>query len=46
MTITHITQKLNGVRKSRDGFIAKCPAHDDEKQSLSIGENGGKVLLG
>src|SRR5438046_1314051 len=45
MTINEIAQKLNGVRKSRDGFIAKCPAHDDEKQSLKIDETGGKVLL-
>ena len=45
MFITEITQKLNGVRKSQDGFIARCPAHDDEKQSLSLGQSGGKVLL-
>ena len=45
MTIYDITQKLNGVRKSHDGFIAVCPAHDDRKQSLKIDETGGKVLL-
>ena len=45
MTINEITRKLNGVRKSQSGFIAECPAHDDKKQSLSIGDSGGKVLL-
>jgi len=45
MTLNHITQKLNGVKRSQHGFIAKCPAHNDEKQSLSLGESGGKVLL-
>ena len=45
MSISQIVQKLNGVRKGQNGFIARCPAHDDKQQSLSIGENGGKVLL-
>jgi len=45
MQIHEITQKLNGVRKSQNGFIAECPAHDDKKQSLKIDETGGKVLL-
>jgi hypothetical protein len=45
MSIHEITQKLNGVRKSQSGFIARCPAHDDKKQSLKIDETGGKVLL-
>lgn len=45
MLITDITQKLSGVKRSQSGFIARCPAHDDGKQSLSIGESGGKVVL-
>ncbi len=43
--IHEITQKLNGVRKGQNGFIARCPAHEDKKQSLKIDETGGKVLL-
>jgi len=45
MSIHEITQKLNGVRKGHNGFIARCPAHEDKKQSLKIDETGGKVLL-
>ncbi len=44
MQIAEIPQKLNGVKRSQDGFIAKCPVHDDTQQSLTIGENGSKVL--
>ena len=45
MSITDVTQKLNGVKRSQGGFIAKCPAHDDDRQSLKIDEGDGKVLL-
>src|SRR5947208_2901686 len=45
MSIEHVLQKLKGVRRGPNGFIAKCPAHEDGKQSLSIGESEGKVLL-
>lgn len=33
------------AKKSGSGWIAKCPAHDDETPSLSISEVDGKVLV-
>jgi len=36
---------LRGVRKSGDGYIALCPAHDDDHPSLSITEKGGRILF-
>jgi len=44
--VRDVLSKLRGVRKSGSGWSAKCPAHDDEQNSLSIGEgDGGKILL-
>ena len=42
MSVHEILQGLDGVRKLSDGWIAKCPAHDDNTPSLSItpGDNG------
>lgn len=38
--------RLECVKKTGGGFIARCPAHDDQKPSLSIKEaDDGKVLL-
>jgi 5S rRNA maturation endonuclease (ribonuclease M5) len=40
--------KLNGLRsqKTASGFQAQCPAHDDQRESLSIGEGtDARVLL-
>jgi len=37
MTVETIAKALGG-RKARSGWIARCPAHDDRKPSLSIGE--------
>jgi putative DNA primase/helicase len=35
-----------GARRSGRGWVARCPAHDDERPSLSIGiGNDGRVLL-
>lgn len=41
-----ISRMSSGSRKTRDGFEARCPAHDDKRASLSIsiGEDG-KTLL-
>ena len=46
MTTSEILSRLEGV-KGRDGqWIARCPAHSDKKQSLSISEGkGGKTVL-
>src|SRR5215813_3480984 len=41
-----LADNLEGSRRSGDGYIACCPAHDDRNPSLSINEDaGGKVLL-
>lgn len=32
-------------KRSSNGYIACCPAHDDETPSLSIGEENGKILV-
>ena len=41
-----ILSNLDGVRRAGGGWVAKCPAHEDQHQSLSIGngENGGAVV--
>jgi hypothetical protein len=45
MNTTEILQKLGNVQKTSNGWKALCPSHDDKKQSLSIKEADGKVLL-
>jgi len=43
--VAHLVLRLDAKRSGR-GWIAKCPAHDDRKPSLSISEgNDGRVLL-
>ena len=44
-TIGNFLGLLEGVRQSGDGYIARCPAHEDHNPSLSIKEAGGKILL-
>lgn len=36
ITIRELSNKVQGVRMSGDGFYAKCPAHDDSQASLSV----------
>lgn len=37
---------FNGVKPSRDGWVALCPAHDDRNPSLSVSQAGnGRVLV-
>src|SRR4249919_1470928 len=36
---------LAGVVSSGDGWSARCPAHDDEHQSLSVHHRDGKWLI-
>ncbi len=45
MQLSQVVAKLSGAKRSQAGFIAKCPAHEDERQSLSVGSAGSKVLL-
>lgn len=41
-----VLSKLDGVRPAGRGWIARCPAHDDRRPSLSIAEGaGGRVLM-
>lgn len=43
---TDVLDKLDGHKRSGDGWIAKCPAHKDKHPSLSIGRGSdGKILL-
>ena len=44
--VRDVLSKLRGVRDSGGEWSAKCPAHDDQQNSLSVGVgDGGKVLL-
>lgn len=44
-TAADLAQQLKAKRCER-GWLAKCPAHDDHRASLSIGEGeGGRLLL-
>jgi hypothetical protein len=46
MTVEQILDRLNGVKPSGSGFVARCPAHNDQKPSLSVGTGqDGRVLL-
>ncbi len=44
MTAADIAQSLQG-RKSGSGWIARCPAHEDHRPSLSLKDADGKVLV-
>jgi hypothetical protein len=43
LTAHEFTTYLQGVRPTDDGFTGRCPAHDDQRASLSFqgGERGG-----
>ena len=49
MTAEEFVDKLEGVRKQRGGYIARCPAHEDRNPSLSVreteDEDGSKLLV-
>ena len=44
-SITDWLNRLDGVRKSGDGYKAKCPTHDDRSPSLSINEGDNGIVL-
>lgn len=46
MTLSDILSRLEGVQGGNGQYSAKCPAHDDRRNSLSVsaGEDG-KILL-
>ena len=46
MTAHEILSRLQGVKGGHGQWTARCPAHDDRKNSLSVSEgNNGRVLL-
>ncbi len=45
-TVDRVLQRLHGVKRNGSGWMARCPAHDDQTPSLSIFEaDDGRVLL-
>ena len=46
MTTQDILSRLQGVKGGHGQWTARCPAHDDRQNSLSVGEgDDGRVLL-
>lgn len=46
MRIENFLDRLDGVQPNGTGWMARCPAHDDRKASLSIHEgDDGRILL-
>lgn len=46
MEFDNFLSRLSGVKRSGQGATARCPAHDDKHQSLSVSlGSGGKILL-
>lgn len=45
MTAEELTTRLDGVRRTSRGWVARCPAHPDKIPSLSIKEGERGVLL-
>ena len=46
MTAREFVSRLEHVIKTANGYTARCPAHDDHNNSLSVGEGqDGRVLL-
>jgi hypothetical protein len=45
MTLAAVLNKLDHVKKSSAGYSARCPAHDDKTNSLSVAEGADGTLL-
>ncbi|HIJ73814.1 MAG TPA: hypothetical protein HPP83_06915 [Candidatus Hydrogenedentes bacterium] len=45
MQLQELLARLSRVKKSAAGYTARCPAHDDRRNRLSVGEADGKLLL-
>ena len=45
MNASELLSRLQGVRKAGNGWTARCPAHDDRRNSLSVTERDGKLLV-
>jgi hypothetical protein len=45
VTAAELLERLDGAKRRGDGWIAKCPAHDDAHASLSVSASSGGELL-
>jgi putative DNA primase/helicase len=45
MTLDVLLARLKRVRRSGNGYVALCPAHDDRHHSLSITQSNDRILL-
>ena len=45
MKLTEILPRFSGVRKTSNGFMTRCPSHDDKHQSLALAEGDGRIVL-
>lgn len=45
MTLQEILLQLQNTKKNGNGYTAKCPAHTDKQNSLSLSEKSDKVVL-
>jgi 5S rRNA maturation endonuclease (ribonuclease M5) len=45
MKITEFLRNFQNVKKTVNGFVALCPSHDDKRQSLTLREGDGKILV-
>lgn len=45
MTLDQFLELLEGVKKQGQGYIARCPAHEDRTASLSVYDSGDKIGL-
>jgi hypothetical protein len=44
--IDNILRALGDYKRQRNGYVARCPSHDDKNPSLRVGEgDGGRVLI-
>jgi hypothetical protein len=43
--VHQLLSRLRAVRQVRGGWMAGCPAHEDDNPSLSITERDGRILL-
>jgi hypothetical protein len=45
MTLDDFVSRLDGVKKTSSGILARCPSHDDQSPSLSVKEGERGLLL-
>jgi archaellum biogenesis ATPase FlaH len=45
MQLHELLSKLSGVKRASQGYTAKCPSHDDNRASLSLAEDSGRILI-